>query len=117
VDARALWTQLAVNAEHQWLRESAKRGLMQLDAEAHIELLDSVINKFYDMNGRFPKGWQELTGGPVKMLRNLPKDPAGYIYDLGPVSGSINVARDSPCRTAIACSSAPSRSTSPTVSS
>jgi hypothetical protein len=30
------------------------------------------------------------------MLRNLPRDPAGYIYDLDPVTGSITVARKSP---------------------
>lgn len=94
--SRALWIQLAQTAEHQWLREAANRGLMQLDAEAHIELLEPLIQKFFDMNGRFPKGWHELIGGPVKMLRNLPQDPAGYIYHLDPVTGSVDVARDSP---------------------
>jgi hypothetical protein len=94
--SRALWTQLKDHAEHEWLRQAANRGLMQLDAEAHIELLEPLIHKFFDMNGRFPKGWQELTGGPVKMLRNLPRDPAGFIYDLDPVTGSITVARKSP---------------------
>jgi hypothetical protein len=94
--SRALWIQLRETAEHKWLRDAANRGLMQLDAEAHIELLEPFVQKFFDMNGRFPKGWQELTGGPVKLLRNLPRDPAGYIYDLDPVTGSIDVARDSP---------------------
>jgi len=94
--SRALWIQLRQNAEHAWLREAANRGLMQLDAEAHIELLEPLIQKFFDVNGRFPKGWQELTGGPVKMLRNPPRDPAGYIYDVDPVTGSVNVARNSP---------------------
>ena len=32
--SRALWTQLAATAEHEWIRQAAKRGLMQLDAEA-----------------------------------------------------------------------------------
>jgi hypothetical protein len=94
--SRALWTQLAQTAEHEWIRQAAKRGLMQLEAEAHIELLEPFVHKFFDMYGRFPNGWQELTGGPVRWLRNLPRDPAGYIYDLDPVAGSITVARDSP---------------------
>ena len=94
--SRALWIQLRETAEHKWLRDAANRGLMQLDAEAHIELLEPLVQKFFDMNGRFPKGWVELTSGPVKMLRNLPRDPAGYIYELDPVTGSINVAKDSP---------------------
>jgi hypothetical protein len=94
--SRALWTQLAEHAEHQWIRQAAVRGLMQLDAEAHIELLEPFVHKFFDTFGRFPKGWQEMTGGPVRWLRNLPIDPAGYIYQLDPVTGSITVAKDSP---------------------
>ena len=93
--SRALWIQLRETAEHKWLRDAANRGLMQLDAEAHIELLEPLVQKFFDMNGRFPKGWAELAG-PGKVLRNLPRDPAGYIYDFDPVTGSIDVARDSP---------------------
>lgn len=93
--SRALWTQLAESGEHEWIRQAAKRGLMQLDAEAHIELLEPLLHKFFDMNGRFPNGWQELAG-PGKMLRNLPRDPAGFIYDLDPISGTITVTRKSP---------------------
>jgi hypothetical protein len=94
--SRALWLQLKDTADHDWIRKAAVRGLMQLDAEAHIELLEPFVHKFFDVYGRFPKGWQEMTGGPVRWLRNLPRDPAGYLYDLDPVSGSITVARDSP---------------------
>jgi hypothetical protein len=92
--SRALWTQLEHTGEHEWLRKAAKRGLMQLDAEEHIELLEPFIHKFFDMNGRFPKGWQELTGS--KILRNFPVDPAGFVYELDPVTGSITVAPNSP---------------------
>jgi hypothetical protein len=94
--SRALWTQLAATAEHEWIRQSAKRGLLQLDAEAQIELLEPFIQRFFDIYGRFPKDWQELSGVPVKWLRNPPRDPAGHVYDLDPVTGSITVARDSP---------------------
>lgn len=88
--SRALWTLLKDTAEHEWIRQAANRGLMQLDAEAHIELLEGIVNKFYDMNGRFPKGWQDLTG--IKMLRNFPMDPTGAVYTLDPVTGSVNVS-------------------------
>src|SRR5262245_5365189 len=33
--ARGLWTEMAQSADHEWMRQAAKRGLMQLDAEAH----------------------------------------------------------------------------------
>jgi hypothetical protein len=94
--SRALWTQLAATAEHEWIRQSAKRGLLQLDAEAQIELLEPIIQKFFDLNGRFPQGWEELASGPFRMLRNVPRDPTGFVFDLDPVSGSITVARKSP---------------------
>jgi hypothetical protein len=94
--SRALWLQLRETSEHKWLRDAADRGLMQLDAEAQIELLEPFVHKFFDMNGRFPNDWQELTSGRVKMLRNLPRDPAGVIYDLDPVTGTIDVSKKSP---------------------
>jgi hypothetical protein len=94
--SRALWIQLRETAEHKWIRDAANRGLMQLDAEAQINVLEPLVQKFFDMNGRFPNSWQELTDGPVKMLRGLPRDPTGHIFDLDPVTGSINVAPDSP---------------------
>jgi hypothetical protein len=88
--SRALWTLLKDTAEHEWIRKAAERGLMQLDAEAHIEILEGIVNTFYDMNGRFPKGWQDLTG--IKVLRNFPMDPTGVAYTLDPVTGSVNVS-------------------------
>jgi hypothetical protein len=93
--SRALWLELA-RAEHDWIRRAANRGLLQLDAEADIELLEPLLQKFFDKYRRFPAGWQELTSGPERWLRSLPRDPAGHIYALDPVTGSITVARDSP---------------------
>src|SRR6185436_5578858 len=89
----AVWIQLKETADHQWIRDAAVRGLMQLDAEAHIDILEALVQKFFDMNGRFPTTWQELTR--AKMLRNFPVDPSGYVYDLDPVTGTVSVARKS----------------------
>jgi hypothetical protein len=87
--ARNLWTEMANSAEHEWMRQAAKRGLLQLDAEAHIELLQPIVNRFYDMHGRFPNGWSELVDS--RMLRRAPVDPTGTPYVLDPVSGAIDV--------------------------
>jgi hypothetical protein len=92
--ARNLWTEMANNAEHQWMRQAAARGLMQLDAEAHIEILQPIVNRFYDSNGRFPKAWSEVIA--AGLLRREPMDPAGGIYALDPVSGSVDVGPKSP---------------------
>lgn len=91
--ARELWLQLAETADHDWIRKAANRGLMQLDAEVHITLLEAGVQKFYEMNGRFPATWREMIR--AKMLRNVPVDPSGYVYDLDPVSGLVTVGRKS----------------------
>jgi hypothetical protein len=91
--SRELWTQLARSGEHEWIRKAAERGLMQLDAESHIEILEKVVQKFYDMHGRFPQAWWELTR--IKMLNYFPVDPTGEVYTLDPVTGSVDVSRKS----------------------
>jgi TPR repeat protein len=87
--ARKLWTEMANNAEHQWMRQAAARGLLQLDAEAHIEVLQPMVNRFYDLNGRFPTAWSELVS--AGFIRRAPVDPTGMNYALDPVSGIVDV--------------------------
>ncbi|HKE88669.1 MAG TPA: hypothetical protein VKB50_33155 [Vicinamibacterales bacterium] len=92
--ARGLWAEMAANAEHEWLRQAARRGLMQLDAEAVIESLQQAVNKFSDENGRFPSSWSDLIGS--RRIQGTPLDPSGEPYALDPVSGEVDVARESP---------------------
>src|SRR5262245_42570311 len=91
--ARQLWTEIASTAEHEWVRQAARRGLMQLDAERDLNLLQPVVNTFYDEHGRFPGSWNELVQD--HKLRGVPLDPTAVPYDLDPVSGAVNVARQS----------------------
>jgi hypothetical protein len=51
------------------------------------------VQKFYDMHGRFPQAWWELTR--IKMLNYFPVDPTGEVYTLDPVTGSVDVSRKS----------------------
>jgi len=91
--SRAVWSQLNRTADHEWIRQTARRGLMQLDAEGDIEILEGLMHKFFDVNGRFPTSWQELIR--ARLLRSIPVDPSGSVYELDPVSGSVNVAQRS----------------------
>jgi hypothetical protein len=88
--ARRLWREMAETAEHEWLRESARRGLMQIDAEEHIELLKRIVDEYRHRTGRFPATWHELIGAGI--LRQSPVDPSGYVYALDPDSGAVDVA-------------------------
>jgi len=91
--ARVLWTQLAQTAEHEWMRRTARVRLQQLDAQVVIEELQSLPNRFYDVTGRFPTGWNELVR--AGLVRGIPLDPTGVAYTLDPVSGAVDVAPDS----------------------
>ena len=92
--ARALWSELAATSGQDWIRSSAKKALLQLDAEAVIEQLEFLAQRFFDARGRFPASWNELvTAG---LLRGIPLDPTGMPYMIDSVSGAADVAPDSP---------------------
>jgi hypothetical protein len=88
--ARRLWLEMAETAEHEWLRDAARRGLMQIDAEEHLEVLRRIVNEYRERTGRFPATWHELIGAGI--IRQSPVDPSGYVYALDPVSGDVDVA-------------------------
>jgi hypothetical protein len=91
--ARVLWTQMAQTAEQEWMRRTARTRLQQLDAEVVIGQLQPVVNSFYDNANRFPTGWEEMIR--AGLVRNVPLDPTGVPYTLDPVSGAVDVAKDS----------------------
>jgi hypothetical protein len=91
--ARALWTELANTTDQDWLRTTATRALQQLDAEAVIEQLQPIVNQYYDGTGNFPSGWTDLVR--AGLVRGIPVDPTGEPYTLDPVSGAVDVSRDS----------------------
>jgi hypothetical protein len=91
--ARALWTEVAATAEHEWLRQAARRGLMQLDAESIIEQLKPIVSRFHDQTGRYPVSWNELVR--ARLLSGVPLDPSGVPYALDAVSGAVDVSQAS----------------------
>jgi hypothetical protein len=93
-NAREMWAQILINTDQEWLKDAARRGLMQLDAETHIELLqEKVVNPFYEEYGRFPASWMELV--QLGKIRRIPLDPTGKSYTLDPISGAISVGKNS----------------------
>jgi tetratricopeptide (TPR) repeat protein len=88
--ARRLWTELSRTAEHDWLRQTAERRLLQLEAEEAIEQLQPIVNSFYDTTGRFPADWGELVR--AGRLPGVPLDPSGMPYALDGLSGAVDVA-------------------------
>ena len=91
--SRALWSEIAATAEQDWLRGSAKRALMQLDTEAAIGQLQAIVTQFRDATGRSPASWNEMVS--ARLLPGIPVDPTGAPFIVDPVSGSVDVSKDS----------------------
>ena len=91
--ARGLWAEMLVTSDQEWLKAAARRGLMQIDAEKHIELLQPIVNEYYDRHGAFPASWMDLV--KEGRLRRVPVDPSSHVYALDPVSGTVDVDKKS----------------------
>jgi tetratricopeptide (TPR) repeat protein len=90
--ARFLWQQIA-QSEEGWLRRSAERALLQLEALDQIDQLENVSARFPPAEGE-PFSWNRLI--QRRVLLRQPVDPTGTPYDIDPASGQIRVAQASP---------------------
>jgi hypothetical protein len=92
-DARQLWTKIGENADQDWLRRAARRGIAQIDAEEQIDVLRTVVARFQQGTGQLPQSWADLVR--VGLLRSIPLDPTQVPYVLDASTGEIDVARES----------------------
>ena len=90
--ARFLWRQVA-QSEEEWLRRSASRALMQIDALDHIDALQPIVMRVLPPPGE-GFSWGSLVRRGA--LRGIPIDPAGVPYRLDPVTGRVSVSEESP---------------------
>ena len=90
--ARFLWQQIA-QSEEEWLRRSAERALLQLQALDQIDQLQNVSARFPPTEGE-PFSWNRQI--QKRVLLRQPVDPTGTPYDIDPASGQIRVAQASP---------------------
>jgi hypothetical protein len=88
--ARFLWSQI-LQSDEEWLRKTAARSLMQLDAQDLIDRVQPRISRHLPPDGRY--SWDGLIRAGV--LRSAPLDPAGTPFDLDPVTGTISVSKAS----------------------
>jgi tetratricopeptide (TPR) repeat protein len=90
--SRLLWRQLAETAESDEARQAANLKLQQLDALAEIERLQALVNSVVARTNEPVTSWRTL--GNAGLLREIPRDPAGFEYELDP-SGRVTVSRES----------------------
>lgn len=91
--SRFLWHNIYATADNDWLRETAERRLLQLDALDQVDSLHAVVREFRRRTGRLPESWGELVR--ANLLRGEPSDPSGTPYALDAPSGAVTVAPNS----------------------
>jgi len=92
--ARRIWQDRYENAENERLREIAARQLAALRALDMIEQLEALIAKYHQRVGRMPHSWQELIA--AGLLRRVPVDPYGFVYQLDSETGTVRPAPGTP---------------------
>jgi hypothetical protein len=89
--ARVLWLQIQLS-DQPWLRRTAQRSLLQLDALDQIDQLQAALR-----NTSIPAGqrvaWEDLVRR--RLLPGIPVDPTGVPYRLDPDSRAVTLATES----------------------
>jgi hypothetical protein len=95
--SRALWQALLQGARedgNDWLVGDATRRLQQLDTLDAIDAVRAVVARYQASGGRTPMSWPDLVRAGY--LRGVPVDASGVPFELGPWSGDVSVADESP---------------------
>jgi tetratricopeptide (TPR) repeat protein len=89
--ARFMWQQL-LSSEQAWVRRSAERSLLQLQALDQIDQLQAAVSlSGMPMGGRY--SWDALIRRGI--VGGIPLDPTGTPYALDPVTGRVRVSTQS----------------------
>jgi hypothetical protein len=89
--ARFLWQQI-LQSDQPWMRRTAERSLMQLQAMDDLDQLEAIVNKYPPATGE-TFTWQDFVRR--RILRAVPTDPTGQPYSLDRSSGDVRVAPES----------------------
>lgn len=92
--SRQMLTRILEEADQEWLRETARRWLRQLDALDQMDQLDAMLAEYHRRAGLRPASWLDLIR--ARWLPGIPVDPAGYPYLLNATSSTTRLSPESP---------------------
>ena len=90
--ARLMWQEL-LKSDADFLADTARQRLAQLDALDQIDALHSLIARVTLATGRRPAAWSDLVA--AGWLRGEPRDPAGFPYVMDPATARVTVSHES----------------------
>ena len=91
--SRQMWQAIFESADVDWLRASAARVLLQLNALDQMEAIQERLDAFARLRGSPVTDWP--TAVRARLLSGVPRDPSGAPYDLTP-EGTVRLSRSSP---------------------
>jgi len=86
--SRTMWRAILESSDVDWLRSTAERVLVQLDALEQMDQIQAKLDAFTLRNGRPPVDWASVFPG-------VPVDPARTPYQLTP-DGAVRLSPSSP---------------------
>ena len=87
--SRLLWTEIARNADADWLRDQASFRLKQLDALDGIDFIQRIVDQYRGRTGVPPASWDDMMR--AGLLRGVPPDPTGVPFQLNPATGKVTL--------------------------
>jgi hypothetical protein len=87
--SRVLWTEIARNADADWLRDQASFRLKQLDALDGIDFIQRVVDQYRARTGAPPASWDDMMR--AGLLRGVPPDPTGVPFRLDPSTAMVTL--------------------------
>jgi tetratricopeptide (TPR) repeat protein len=87
--SRVLWTEIARNADADWLRDQASFRLKQLDALDGIDFIQRIVEQYRARVGAPPASWDDMMR--AGLLRGVPPDPTGVPFRLDPTTAKVTL--------------------------
>jgi len=93
--SRFVWRQVFEHADAEYMRENARRHLVQLDIMDQLDVINSLIARAAAETGMPVFTWDPLVQSGM-LRRNPPVDPSGTPYVIDAKTGRATLSADSP---------------------
>jgi tetratricopeptide (TPR) repeat protein len=90
--SRTMWTAILQTSEVAWMRSTAERLLVQLNALDQMDALQSRVDAYARQAGAPPEDWTTLVR--ARVFPGTPVDPSGTPYELT-TGGQVRLSRSS----------------------
>ena len=91
--SRLLLNRILEDADHDWLRQTARRWLMQLDALDRMDQLDAMLASYRAQFGP-PASWHDLIR--ARWIPGIPVDPSGHPFVINTTWSTTRLSPESP---------------------